>query len=725
MSLSSRLAALVALAVTGAALVVTPTAATAAAPAAAAAPTAAEPRTWNIDAADLPTQAWWVRETNQNNLDHPLTITEGDTVLWHFDDATQYHDLLSQDTLAPWMPPLTNGGDPGDPAISYTFDTPGTYHYICNNHQPLMSGSIIVRPAGSEGENQPPTAAPMASPQSGAAPLLVSFMAHGGDADGDPLTYLWDFGTDPGTSDQSGEENPQFTYTAPGTYTATLTVSDGRGGEAVETLPITVSGGTAGPQASAAADMTSGVAPLAVQFSGYALDAGGQPLDDATYAWDFGLPGDGDTSTAQNPAFNYTDPGVYTATLTVTDTGGRQATDSIDVTVTGEGALPEVEASATPTSGAAPLTVDFDAQVTTTGTFHPFAAGLTTYPDLTGTAELVRTRGQTHASLDVTGLKPEARHDVHVHEQACTDGNAGAHFRFDTTKPFGASNEIWLPFTSTTTGASGPVAVSQPQRAGAKAVSIVIHDPDTPSLRIGCVDLGPTTDGLTYTWNFGDGTTNTGPNPTHTYTTAGTYTAVVTVASGTENVTSSVKVVVRDVVAPDTSITSGPSGTVRAKRAVFRLASTESGGGFECRLDQAGWRSCGARAVFAGLGEGKHTLRVRALDAAGNRDASPALRTWTVDRTAPRITGTKPTGTVRDRTPTIRATVRDRFTAARSIDVVLRVDGLKAPATVKAGGKVAWTPKRALAPGRHVVRLVAADAAGNRTTRTWRFTIRR
>jgi cytochrome c len=36
-----------------------------------------------------------------------------------------------------------------------------------------------------------------------------------------------------------------------------------------------------------------------------------------------------------------------------------------------------------------------------------------------------------------------------------------------------------------------------------------------------------------------------------------------------------------------------------------------------------------------------------------------------------------------------------------------------------------WTPKRALAPGRYAVRLVAEDALGNRTVETWRFTIRR
>ena len=38
----------------------------------------------------------------------------------------------------------------------------------------------------------------------------------------------------------------------------------------------------------------------------------------------------------------------------------------------------------------------------------------------------------------------------------------------------------------------------------------------------------PDGDALTYAWDFGDGGTSTAANPTHTYTTNGTYTATVT-----------------------------------------------------------------------------------------------------------------------------------------------------------------------------------------------------
>ena len=62
-----------------------------------------------------------------------------------------------------------------------------------------------------------------ANPQSGEAPLEVAFDVEATDADGDDLTYEWDFG-DGATSD---EEDPVHTYTEPGTYEATVTVSDG------------------------------------------------------------------------------------------------------------------------------------------------------------------------------------------------------------------------------------------------------------------------------------------------------------------------------------------------------------------------------------------------------------------------------------------------------------------------------------------------------------------
>ncbi|MFC9959971.1 PQQ-dependent sugar dehydrogenase [Streptomyces nigra] len=88
-----------------------------------------------------------------------------------------------------------------------------------------------------------------------------------------------------------------------------------------------VTGGRA-PLAQAKANVTSGKAPLAVSFSSAgSSDPDGDAL---SYAWTFG---DGATSTAANPSHTYSAEGQYTATLKVTDPGGKSATASVQITV--------------------------------------------------------------------------------------------------------------------------------------------------------------------------------------------------------------------------------------------------------------------------------------------------------------------------------------------------------------------------------------------------------
>ena len=84
--------------------------------------------------------------------------------------------------------------------------------------------------------------------------------------------------------------------------------------------------------------------------------------------------------------------------------------------------------------------------------------------------------------------------------------------------------------------------------------------------------------------------------------------------------------------APDTTIQSGPSGLSTQASAAFTYSSSESGVSFECRLDSAAFASCpSAGKSYSGLGEGNHTFEVRAKDAGGLVDPSPASRTFTVD----------------------------------------------------------------------------------------------
>ena len=116
---------------------------------------------------------------------------------------------------------------------------------------------------------------------------------------------------------------------------------------------------------------------------------------------------------------------------------------------------------------------------------------------------------------------------------------------------------------------------------------------------------------------------------------------------------------------------------------------------------------------------------MRATDKAGNTDASPAVRTWTVDRGKPTVKVLKGRQVTKDRTPTVRARLSDRHDDLRARDVKVRFDGrTAAKVRVNRKGVMVATAKR-LAPGRHRVVLVVRDEAGNkRVVRFW-ITVRR
>jgi hypothetical protein len=97
---------------------------------------------------------------------------------------------------------------------------------------------------------------------------------------------------------------------------------------------------------------------------------------------------------------------------------------------------------------------------------------------------------------------------------------------------------------------------------------------------------------------------------------------------------SRLKIVV-DTVPPETTITSGPSGSVGSQSASFQLASSERDGKFECRLDSGAWALCSSPKSYSGLGAGPHDFLVRAIDRAGNVDPTPASRNWTVETAPP------------------------------------------------------------------------------------------
>jgi hypothetical protein len=165
-----------------------------------------------------------------------------------------------------------------------------------------------------------------------------------------------------------------------------------------------------------------------------------------------------------------------------------------------------------------------------------------------------------------------------------------------------------------------------------------------------------------------------------------------------------------DTTPPDTTISSGPSGTITTTSASFAFTSSESGSTFQCQLDGSSWSSCTSPKAYSSLGAGSHTFGVKATDAAGNTDASPATRTFTVnipDTTPPNTTITSgPSGTINDATPTFA------FTSSES--------GSTFQCRVESTGT--WTSCTSpytlarLADGAHSFAVRATDAAGNTDT---------
>ncbi len=235
----------------------------------------------------------------------------------------------------------------------YTFNQVGTYlvELTTTDEEGLKSTDQVTITVSDE-NNEAPVAVVSATPTTGEAPLEVSFKGSDSTDDNAISTYGWDFKD--GSKTNVADFN--YTYKTPGTYEAELTVTDENGLSDVETITIVVEEpSNDGPTAVVSANVTSGPAPLNVQFIG---DKSSDDKGIYSYAWNF-KDGSSNAYTA-NPAHSFNQPGSYEVELTVKDTDGAEDTKSIMITVSAsENNAPNAVATANVTSGNAPLTVQF------------------------------------------------------------------------------------------------------------------------------------------------------------------------------------------------------------------------------------------------------------------------------------------------------------------------------------------------------------------------------
>jgi PKD repeat protein len=160
----------------------------------------------------------------------------------------------------------------------------------------------------------------------GLEPLVGQTLYFSATAEGSNIDYLWDFGDDAlGAAATTKGQYVQHSYETTGTYTVTLTASNGVG-EAVATLAVTIRQEEVEEPLSGLAihGPTSAFVDESVTFSA-TVDTG----DNVTYTWDLG-----DTNIMTGPVVShtYTAPGRYDVRLTANNSESElEATTSITI----------------------------------------------------------------------------------------------------------------------------------------------------------------------------------------------------------------------------------------------------------------------------------------------------------------------------------------------------------------------------------------------------------
>jgi PKD repeat protein len=292
------------------------------------------------------------------------------------------------------------------------------------------------------------------------------------DSDGTIASYSWDFGD--GTSGTGASATHH--YALPGSYIATLTVTDNQGATGVVTHSLTA----IAPNVAPTALFTSNTNELTTTFDASTSNDSDGSI--ASWAWDFG---DGTTGTGATASHTYATGGTFAVVLTVTDNEGATGTVTHSVVAVAPNQAPTAAFS----TSAANLVASFDASNSS---------------DPDGT--VASYNWDFGDGSTGTGKTPSH-----------TYGAAGSFVvALTVTDDRGATNSVTHSITVSAANVT-PTASFNSTATNATAAfdASASIDPD------GTI--------ASYAWTFGDGTAGSGVSTSHTYATSGTYTVTLVV----------------------------------------------------------------------------------------------------------------------------------------------------------------------------------------------------
>ncbi|AKB52189.1 cell surface protein [Methanosarcina barkeri str. Wiesmoor] len=450
--------------------------------------------------------------------------------------AVQFTDT-SSGSPASWAWDFENDGtvDSTEQNPSYTYNAAGNYTVnltVINANGTDSEAKTDYITVSSTPVEPEPIAAFTADVTRGTVPLTVNFTDQ---STGTPTSWLWDFGD--GTN--ATEQNVSHTYISAGNYTVNLTVANADGNDSeVKTDYVVVSEPLPGaPVANFTANVTTGTAPLTVEFTDIST---GSPTG---WQWDFNDDGIID-STEQNPVYTYSTVGNYTVNLTVVNADGNDSEVKTEYIVVSEPlpGAPVANFTATPTSGNAPLTVNFTDQ--STGNISSYAWDF----DNDGT-------------VDSTEQNPIYTYSV-----------AGTYtVNLTVSNEDGNDSEVKTEYIIVSELLPGaPVANFTVNKTSGKApLDVQFTDASTGNIS-------------SYAWDFdNDGTIDSNEqSPLYTYASAGTYTVNLTVANANGNdsevKTGYIKVSSQSSVKPVAEFSASPTSGKTPLKVKFTDTSTGS-----------------------------------------------------------------------------------------------------------------------------------------------------